>query len=318
MLAIVATLHVAAAKDDGWWVTLWDWIIGTPLQIIATLVIAYVIQATLGWIIRRVVVRTSERARRDRLEHTRKATRTAELSVILLTQRTEQRAAAIGSLLSSIITITVWGVATIVILEALNVDIAPLLASAGVIGVILGFGAQTLIKDYLSGIFIILEDQFGVGDIVDVGPVVGTVEEVSLRYTRLRDMSGVVWYVRNGEILRVANRSQGWTLAIVDIPVDYDSDLDRVRDLIEKVAIDMDEDPTYDDMLLGQPQFAGVESMSGNAVVVRVTAKAVPEMQVQLVRTIRERIKLAFDRAGIIVPVLPPQQMPPPMEPRRQ
>ena len=318
MLAVVSTLHVAAAKDDPWWSTFGQWLIGTPLQIIATLVIAYLIQATLGWIIRRVVLRTSERARRERLEQTRKVTRTAELSVFLLTQRTEQRAAAIGSLLSSIITITVWGVAIIVILEALSVDIAPLLASAGVIGVILGFGAQTLIKDYLSGIFIILEDQFGVGDIVDVGPVVGTVEEVSLRYTRLRDMSGVVWYVRNGEILRVANRSQGWTLAIVDIPVDYDSDLDRVRDLIEKVAIDMDEDPTYDDMLLGQPQFAGVESMSGNAVVVRVTAKAVPEMQVQLVRTIRERIKLSFDRAGIIVPVLPPQQMPPFSEPPRQ
>lgn len=318
MMAIVATLHVAAAKDDGWWVTLWDWVIGTPLEIFATIVIAFILQKALGWIIRRVVLRTSERARRERLEQTRKVTRTAELSVILLTQRTEQRAAAIGSLLSSIITITVWGVAIIVILEALNVDIAPLLASAGVIGVILGFGAQTLIKDYLAGIFIILEDQFGVGDIVDVGPVVGTVEEVSLRYTRLRDMSGVVWYVRNGEILRVANRSQGWTLAIVDIPVDYDSDLDRVRDLIEKVAIDMDEDPTYDDMLLGQPQFAGVESMTGNAVVVRVTAKAVPEMQVQLVRTIRERIKLSFDRAGIIVPVLPPQQMPPISEPRRQ
>ena len=318
MLAIVATLPVAAAKDDDWWVTLWEWLIGTPLEIIATIVIALILQKTLGWIIRRVVLRTSERARRERLEQTRKVTRTAELSVILLTQRTEQRAAAIGSLLSSIIAITVWGVAIIVILEALSVDIAPLLASAGVIGVILGFGAQTLIKDYLSGIFIILEDQFGVGDIVDVGPVVGTVEEVSLRYTRLRDMSGVVWYVRNGEILRVANRSQGWTLAIVDIPVDYDSDLDRVRDLIEKVAIDMDEDPTYDDMLLGQPQFAGVESMSGNAVVVRVTAKAVPEMQVQLVRSIRERIKLSFDRAGIIVPVLPPQQMPPISEPRRQ
>ncbi len=318
MLALVATLPVAAAKDDGWWITLWDWLIGTPLEIIATIIIALVLQKALGWIIRRVVLRTSERARRERLEQTRKVTRTAELSVILLTQRTEQRAAAIGSLLSSIIAITVWGVAIIVILESLSVDIAPLLASAGVIGVILGFGAQTLIKDYLSGIFIILEDQFGVGDIVDVGPVVGTVEEVSLRYTRLRDMSGVVWYVRNGEILRVANRSQGWTLAIVDIPVDYDSDLDRVRDLIEKVAIDMDEDPTYDDMLLGQPQFAGVESMSGNAVVVRVTAKAVPEMQVQLVRSIRERIKLSFDRAGIIVPVLPPQQMPPISEPRRQ
>ena len=314
----VTIIAVASAKDDAWWTTFWEWVIGTPLKVIATILIAFVVRVVLGWIVKRVVLRASERARRERLEHTRKVTRTAELSVILLTQRTEQRAAAIGSLLSSVIAITVWGTASVVILEVMGVDIGPLLASVGVIGVILGIGAQTLIKDYLSGIFIILEDQFGVGDIVDVGPVVGTVEEVSLRYTRLRDMSGVVWYVRNGEILRVANRSQGWTLAIVDIPVDYDSDLDRVRDLIEKVAIDMDEDPTYDDMLLGQPQFAGVESMSGNAVVVRVTAKAVPEMQVQLVRTIRERIKLSFDRAGIIVPVLPPQQMPPISEPRRQ
>lgn len=318
MTMFAGVLAAVSSKDVAWWTTFWEWLIGTPLRVIATIVIAFIVRVVLGWIVKRVVLRTSERARRERLEQTRKVTRTAELSVILLTQRTEQRAAAIGSLLSSVIAITVWGTAIVVILEVMGVDIAPLLASAGVIGVILGFGAQTLIKDYLSGIFIILEDQFGVGDIVDVGPVVGTVEEVSLRFTRLRDMSGVVWYVRNGEILRVANRSQGWTLAIVDIPVDYDSDLDRVRDLIEKVAIDMDEDPTYDDMLLGQPQFAGVESMSGNAVVVRVTAKAVPEMQVQLVRTIRERIKLAFDRAGIIVPVLPPQQMPPPMEPRRQ
>ena len=133
MLAIVATLPVAAAKDDDWWVTLWEWLIGTPLEIIATIVIALILQKTLGWIIRRVVLRTSERARRERLEQTRKVTRTAELSVILLTQRTEQRAAAIGSLLSSIIAITVWGVAIIVILEALSVDIAPLLASAGII-----------------------------------------------------------------------------------------------------------------------------------------------------------------------------------------
>jgi small conductance mechanosensitive channel len=161
---------------------------------------------------------------------------------------------------------------------------------------------------------LIIEDQFGVGDVVDLGPVIGTVEEVALRYTRLRDLSGVVWYVRNGEILRVANRSQGWTLASVDIPVAYDEDLDRVRDLIESVALDMDEDPTYDDMLLGKPTFAGVESMSGEAMVVRVTAKAVPEKQIILARTIRERIKLAFDRAGIVMPMMmrpmPGQMMP--------
>ena len=190
------------------------------------------------------------------------------------------------------------------ILPLLGIDIAPLLASAGVIGVALGFGAQTLVKDYLSGIFMIIEDQYGVGDVVDVGPVIGTVEEVALRFTRLRDMSGVVWYVRNGEILRVANRSQGWTLAIVDIPIAYNENIDRVREIVDQVAVDMDEDPNYDELLLGKPTFAGVESVSGEAVVIRITAKAAPEQQVNVARTIRERMKLAFDRAGIVVPVL--------------
>lgn len=303
----------AAAKDadQQWWEAFLSWLTGAPLQAVLILAVALAVQFTLGTFIRHAVKRTSERARRERLENVRKIARTAELSELLLTQRTEQRAAAIGSLLSSIVGISVWGIAALTILPLLGVDIAPLLASAGVIGVALGFGAQTLVKDYLSGIFMIIEDQIGVGDVVDLGSAIGTVEEVALRYTRLRDLSGVVWYVRNGEILRVGNRSQGWTLAIVDIPVGYDSDLERVRELIESVAADMDEDPTYDDMLLGRPMFAGVESMTGNAVVVRVTAKAVPEMQIPLARAIRERVKLAFDRAGIIVPVLPPNLMPP-------
>ncbi len=304
---------VAAAKDadQQWWQAVLNWLAGAPLQVLLILVVALAVQFTLGTFIRHAVKRTSERAKRERLENVRKIARTAELSELLLTQRTEQRAAAIGSLLSSIVGISVWGIAALTILPLLGVDIAPLLASAGVIGVALGFGAQTLVKDYLSGIFLIIEDQIGVGDVVDLGSAIGTVEEVALRYTRLRDLSGVVWYVRNGEILRVGNRSQGWTLAIVDIPVGYDSDLERVRELIESVAADMDEDPTYDDMLLGRPMFAGVESMTGNAVVVRVTAKAVPEMQIALARAIRERVKMAFDRAGIIVPVLPPNLMPP-------
>jgi small conductance mechanosensitive channel len=305
---------IGAADKTNWYDAPVEWILGTPLQVIIIIVAALVIQVVLVRVIHKVVQRTSDRARIERLEQTRKYTRTAELSEMLLNQRTEQRAAAIGTLLTSSVALIVWTVAALMGLEALGVNVAPLLASAGVVGVALGFGAQTMVKDYLSGIFLIIEDQFGVGDVVDLGPVIGTVEEVALRYTRLRDMSGVVWYVRNGEILRVANRSQGWTLASVDIPVAYDEDLDRVRDLIESVALDMDEDPTYDDMLLGKPTFAGVESVSGDAMVVRVTAKAVPEKQIILARTIRERIKLAFDRAGIVVPVMLrplPGQIPP-------
>jgi small conductance mechanosensitive channel len=304
---------IAAAKPN-WYDAPVEWVLGTPLQVIIIIVAALIVQIVLVRVIHKIVKRTSDRARIERLEQTRKYTRTAELSEMLMTQRTEKRAAAIGTLLTSSVSLIVWTVAVLMALEALGVNVAPLLASAGVVGVALGFGAQTMVKDYLSGIFLIIEDQFGVGDVVDLGPVIGTVEEVALRYTRLRDLSGVVWYVRNGEILRVANRSQGWTLASVDIPVAYDENLDRVRDLIESVAIDMDEDPTYDDMLLGKPTFAGVESMSGEAMVVRVTAKAVPEKQIILARTIRERIKLAFDRAGIVMPMMmrpmPGQMMP--------
>jgi small conductance mechanosensitive channel len=297
--------HVATAdKEPAFWETARDFMLGVPLQILIIVIAALIAQVLLTWLIRRVVRRATERAKIERLSQSRKNSRTAELSQVLLTQRTEQRAAAIGTLLRSVVAITVWTIALLMILPLLGVNVGPLLASAGVIGVALGFGAQTLVKDYLSGIFLIIEDQYGVGDLVDVGPVIGTVEEVALRFTRLRDQTGVVWYVRNGEILRVANRSQGWTLAIVDIPIAYDENIDKVRDIVNKVADDMDDDPTYDDMLLGRPMFAGVESVSGEAVVIRITAKAVPDQQIPLARTIRERMKLAFDRAGITVPVL--------------
>ena len=298
------SLLAADKAQEDFWTTARDWLLGVPLRILAIILIALIVQLILNWLIRRVVRRATERAKVERLAQTRKITRTAELSEVLLTQRTEQRAAAIGTLLRSVVAITVWSIALLTILPLLGIDIAPLLAGAGVIGVALGFGAQTLVKDYLSGIFLIVEDQFGVGDLVDVGPVIGTVEEVALRYTRLRDQTGVVWYVRNGEILRVANRSQGWTLAIVDIPIAYNENIDQVREIVERVATDMDEDPTYDDMLLGRPMFAGVESVSGEAVIVRITAKAAPDQQLALARTIRERMKLALDRAGITVPVM--------------
>jgi small conductance mechanosensitive channel len=293
-----------ATKDSPFWERARDWLIGIPLQIIVILALALIAQLVLNGTIRKIVTRASEKAKHERLAEMRKVTRTAELSDLLMNQRTEQRAAAIGTLLRSVVAITVWTIAALMILPLLGVNVAPLLASAGVIGVALGFGAQTLVKDYLSGIFIIAEDQYGVGDMVDLGGAVGTVEEVALRCTRLRDPSGVVWYVRNGEILRVANRSQGWTLAIVDIPIAYNEDIEKVRSIVDQVATDMDEDPDYDDLLLGKPTFAGVESVSGEAVVIRITAKAAPEKQVNVARTIRERMKLAFDRAGIVVPVV--------------
>lgn len=286
------------------WEPVIDWFSGVPLSIVAVIVATLLIQILVHRVIRRGVRRATKSGARIRLGTEKRNARTIELTEILMGERREQRAESIGQLMRSAATLTIWTIGILTVLARLGIDIGPLLASAGVLGVALGFGAQAMVKDYLAGIFVILEDQYGVGDFVDVGPVVGTVEEVTLRITRLRDPSGVVWYVRNGEILRVANRSQGWTMATIDIPVAYDEDLERVRRIIESVAVDMDDDPAFDDMLLGRPEWAGVEQVSGDAVFVRIMAKTAPEQQAPLARELRERIKTAFDRAGVRVPVL--------------
>ena len=291
---------LAALSDNAFWV----WFVGAPLAVAIVVAVAVISVLVLHRIIDRVVRTMAARARKERPGVAKASSRTQDLTEALMSQRGVQRAEAIGQLLRSVVTIVVWTVAILMILGTLGVDIAPLIASAGVVSVALAFGAQTMVKDYLSGIAMILEDQFGVGDVVDLGPVVGTVEEVTLRITRVRDLSGVVWYVRNGEVLRVANRSQGWTLAMVDIPIAYDEDIDRVRAIVDAVGEDMDSDPAYDSILFGPPSFAGVESVSGEAVTIRVNAKAAPDQQVTASRAIRERVKLAFDKAGVRVPVV--------------
>lgn len=296
------TRYLAAAET--WYQTALSWFLSNGIAVLVTVVSAVVVWWVLKRVIRRVTRDAVRRASVDRPAQQRRPEHTQELSDVLMGQRREQRAQALGQLLSSVMTFSVFGLTVLLVLTELGVDITPLLASAGVVGVALGFGAQTLVKDFLSGIFLVMEDQYGPGDVVDLGSAIGTVEEVTLRITRIRDMSGVVWYVRNGEILRVGNRSQGWTMAVVDLPIAYDEDLDRVRRIIERIGQDMDADPAYDNVLFGTPTYAGVESVSGDAVFVRVTAKAAPDQQMSAARALRERIKVAFDEQGVRVPVL--------------
>ena len=272
-------------------------VIGKPLQLVIMLVVTVIVRAILVRLFDRLVRRTMSIRHRDTVKP-------ATPEEVIEFKRKEQRADSISQLLSSIVTFAVWSIALITMLANVGINVAPILASAGVVGVALGFGAQTLVKDFLAGIFMIIEDQYGINDLVDVGPVVGVVEDVGLRVTRLRDLSGVVWYVRNGEILRVANRSQGWTMAVVDVPVSYDTDLNKVRSIIEAVAEQMFNDPASEDLIIDKPEYAGVESMSGEAVVVRITARALPDKQVIAGRELRERIKNAFDSNGISVPVV--------------
>jgi small conductance mechanosensitive channel len=207
-----------------------------------------------------------------------------------------------GSLLKSIATGLIMAIVVVMVLDQVGVNIAPIIASAGIVGIALGFGAQNLVKDFLSGIFMILEDQYGVGDSVDVGEATGTVEAVGLRVTRLRDVDGTVWYVRNGEILRVGNQSQNWARTVLDITVAYESDLDQVQQLLQEEASALYEDEQFHDIIIEPPEVWGVERFDKDGAVVRVVLKTAPLQQWLVARTMRQRVKARFDAAGIRIP----------------
>jgi small conductance mechanosensitive channel len=207
-----------------------------------------------------------------------------------------------GSVLRSVTTGVVATIALIMIIAELGISIAPLIASAGIVGIALGFGAQSLVKDFLSGIFMILEDQYGVGDVIDAGEAIGTVEAVSLRVTRLRDIDGTVWYVRNGEILRIGNMSQNWAQTVLDIQVAYGEDLHRVRGILEDVAHGMWEDEDYKKVIIEEPSVWGIQSLDPDGITVRVVLKTAPLEQWGVAREMRERIKARFDYEGIEIP----------------
>ncbi|SDQ06277.1 mechanosensitive ion channel family protein [Quadrisphaera sp. DSM 44207] len=221
-------------------------------------------------------------------------------------ERRAQRARTVGSVLRSTTTAGVTITAVLLVLGVFGVDLGPLIAGAGVLGVALGFGSQTLVKDFLSGLFLILEDQYGVGDVVDLGDAVGSVEAVGLRVTRVRSVDGTVWYVRNGEILRVGNQSQGWARAVLDVNVAYGEDVARVRELLREVAHEFTEDEEWRHLVLEEPEVWGVEALAPGAVVVRLVVKTVPLEQWNVAREMRQRIKARFDAEGVEIPF--PQQ----------
>jgi small conductance mechanosensitive channel len=219
-------------------------------------------------------------------------------STALVPERRRQRAEAIGSVLRSFATTTVFSIATLMILNELGFDLAPLLASAGIAGVAIGFGAQTLVKDLIAGLFMLLEDQYGVGDIVDLGQASGTVESVGLRITTIRDARGVLWYIRNGEIIRVGNRSQGWAVVMVDITVDF-TQVDQASAVLRAAAQRMADDPDWADDMIDPPEMLGVEQITIDGAMLRTTAKTSADAQFRLGRELRRRLTEALASAGI-------------------
>jgi moderate conductance mechanosensitive channel len=221
----------------------------------------------------------------------------------LLSERRQQRAETLASVLKSTVTFVLGIMAILVVLDTVGIAIAPFLASAGIAGVALGFGAQALVKDFLSGIFMLAEDQYGVGDSVDLGDASGTVEAVGLRVTRLRDVKGTVWYVRNGEILRVGNQSQGWARAVVDVSVAYGEDLARAQEVLQRIADGLVAEEEWQDLVLEAPEVWGVERMTTDGVVLRLVVKTAPLQQWAVQRELLRRIKAVFDAEGIEFPL---------------
>ncbi|MFI8276420.1 mechanosensitive ion channel family protein [Streptomyces sp. NPDC085929] len=214
-------------------------------------------------------------------------------------ERRRQRSEAIGSVLRSVASFLILGTAGLMVLGALGINLGPLLASAGVAGVAIGFGARNLVTDFLSGVFMILEDQYGVGDKIDAGVASGEVVEVGLRVTKLRGDNGEIWYVRNGEIKRIGNLSQGWATAGVTVQVKPSESLARVREVVKHVADGLAKESPWDERLWGPVEVLGLDEVLLASMTVKISAKTMPGQQFAVERELRWRIKEAFDDADI-------------------
>lgn len=216
--------------------------------------------------------------------------------------RTLQRTQTLAKVATSAGIVTTWCIAGIYALSELGFDLAPLLAGVGIVGLAVGFGAQNLVRDVVTGFFILLEDQFGIGDIVQVDSVGGKVETLTLRVTGLRDLDGTMHYIANGNIGVVSNRTKEWSRAVIDVGVGYGENLDHVRSVLERVAADAKAEPELGRRLHSAPEILGVESLGEYEVVIRMVAETKPGKQFDVAREIRARVKTAFDAEGIEVP----------------
>ena len=288
---------VLRVTGNEWVAAASDWLIAKPLGVLVVLLIAFIARWFLHRMIDRVTRRAAEGMPTPILKHKKAVAK--EHTAAVVAGRRVQRAQTMGSLLKSIASIVIFTIAGITLMAEIGVEVGPLIASAGIVGVAIGFGAQSLVSDFLSGIFMIIEDQYGVGDAVDLGEAIGTVEAVGLRVTRLRDVEGTVWYVRNGEILRVGNQSQNWARTVVDVPVSHEQDLYYVQGVLQDVAHEVWEDEDFRKVIIEEPEVWGVQEMTPDWITVRVTLKTAPLEQWGVAREMRERIKARFDHLGI-------------------
>jgi moderate conductance mechanosensitive channel len=302
----------ACASDAGsWCARFWSWTdsdllarsadaivnhtVRTTVILVLALLVRYLVHRSISRLVEGVTSRKLSRLLRRR-ERASLAEGTTPGAV---SPRRAQRARTIGSVLRSASSLIILGIAVVMILAEFGVALGPILASAGIVGVALGFGAQSLVRDFLSGMFMLLEDQYGVGDIVDLGTANGTVEAVGLRITTVRDGNGTVWYVRNGEILRVGNKTQGYAVAVADVPLALGADIARATEVAGRVAAEVVAEPEMAEHVIAEPEVVGIEKIGADAVIFRVTARTAPGQQFRVQRALITALSRGFDEEGL-------------------
>ena len=286
-----------------------------PIKVVLILVVAWIVnrlvrrwldRAVEGWLTRRSEAAEEAREMSDeasgRIDELREAALQRARRMVEKQERAGQRTRTLGALLRSVASVAIYGLAVMMALGEFDVNLGPLIAGAGIVGVALGFGAKSLVQDFLSGVFMLLEDQYGVGDVVDVGDTAGVVEEVKLRTTQVRDINGTLWHIPNGAIRRVANMTQDWGRVVLDLEVAYDTDIAAATTVIKEVADAVWREQLPYATITEEPMIAGVQSLGDSAISIRLMARTEPGEHFAAARELRGRIKDAFDEAGIEIP----------------
>ena len=274
---------------------------GKPINVAIIIILAFVIRAVLLFVIKRVVQQIVSGVKKKQIVQDTQALLSSPLAAVRVVQRTR----TLGTVLTNIVNVTVVVVTLILVVTTIDEKIIGSLALlTAALGAGLGFGAQNIIKDVLNGLFMVMEDQLGVGDVVDLGPATGVVEAVGIRITQVRDVNGTLWFVRNGEILRVGNMSQGWARVIIDLAVPYDTDVDAVQEKMLETAVALAANPKYRSLIMEKPEIWGLESISAEALVIRLVVKTRTSAKDTVARELRMRLKRALDEMDVRLPAL--------------
>ena len=309
-------LHTSTSTDTtpiDWWTSAVDWL--RSFSETALTVAAIIVGAIIVWLIGRLIIRAivkgitsgideAEDTAREVLRRTRLVTGEVSEAEMLKEKledgRRTTRANTIGVVLRAALNVMVLATTIVMVLSELGIPVTPMLASAGVIGVALGFGSQSLVKDLLAGLFMLIEDQYGVGDIVELGEASGVVEEFGLRTTRLRSLDGTVWYVPNGQISRVGNMTQLWSRALIEVRFDLDADVEAARQaMLDAVAAAEAADEDIAEAVIGEAEVPGVEQLDYNAVMLRLLVQVHPTTQWAVQRAVRKEMQRLFRERGI-------------------